>query len=109
MTIPPKTPKTPKTPKGAALRPVDRDQLDLLVRGEHGEPHAVLGPHPHDGGVSVRVLKPLASSVVVVAADGARTRLEHEYEGVWAGVLPLAEVPDYRIEVAYDGEPSEVD
>ena len=31
------------------------------------------------------------------------TALEHEHEGVWAGVLPVAEVPDYRLVVAYDG------
>ena len=90
------------------VQPVDTEQLALVVRGEHGDPHAVLGPHPHDGGVTVRVLKPLASSVLVRHGD-AETRLEHEYEGIWVGVLPVAEVPDYRVVVAYDGPPSVVD
>ncbi|WP_166140584.1 1,4-alpha-glucan branching protein GlgB [Nocardioides ochotonae] len=96
----------------AARRPVDRSELDLLVRGEHGDPHSILGAHPYEGGVTVRVLRPLASSVTVQYAtpDGhAATRLEHEYEGVWVGVLPVADVPDYRISVAYDGDPSVVD
>ena len=44
---------------------VPTDELDLIVRGEHGHPHAVLGPHPHDGGVTVRALKPLARRVAV--------------------------------------------
>jgi 1,4-alpha-glucan branching enzyme len=35
--------------------------------------------------------------------------LEHEHGGVWVGVLPDPEVPDYRLEVAYDGAPALVD
>ena len=92
----------------ATVLPVPREELDLLVRGEHGHPHAVLGPHPHDGGVTVRVLKPLASSVVLTWGD-ERLSLEHEHEGVWVGVVPAADVPDYRLEVAYDGSPWKLD
>ncbi len=51
----------PTTPTGPQPLPVATDELDLVVRGEHGHPHAVLGPHPHDGAVTVRVLKPLAA------------------------------------------------
>ena len=104
------------------LKPVDRHELDLLIEGRHGHPHAILGPHPHDGGVTVRVFKPLASSVVV-RHDGTETRLEHEYAGFWSAVLvsgkptkgkraaavPVSDVPDYRLAVAYDGGPHEVD
>ena len=39
------------------------DELELLVHGGHGHPHAVLGPHTHDGGVTVRVFRPLAKTV----------------------------------------------
>ena len=92
----------------ATVLPVPREELDLLVRGEHGHPHALLGPHPHEGGVTVRVLKPLASSVVVTW-DGERVELDHEHEGVWVGVLPTADVPGYRLEVAYGGAPSTLD
>jgi 1,4-alpha-glucan branching enzyme len=92
----------------ATVLPVPREELDQIVRGEHGHPHAVLGGHAHDGGVTVRVLKPLASSVVVTW-DDERVSLDHEHEGVWAGVLPVAEVPDYRLEVAYDGGPTRLD
>ncbi|NHC23230.1 1,4-alpha-glucan branching protein GlgB [Nocardioides sp. IC4_145] len=111
------TPSTPgstagstpaSTPATATVKPVDRDELDLLLAGGHGDPHSVLGAHPHEGGVTVRVLKPLASSVTVVGAWG-ETRLEHEYEGFWAGVLPVAEVPAYRLQVAYGGEPVDLD
>ncbi|MCR6031703.1 1,4-alpha-glucan branching protein GlgB [Nocardioides sp. zg-579] len=116
MTTPRSTPST-GSPAGTStgtstgtpsVRPVAREQLDLILTGGHGDPHSVLGAHPHEGGVTVRVLKPLASSVAVTGAWG-ETRLEHEYEGFWVGVLPVAEVPDYRVTVAYDGEPVEVD
>jgi 1,4-alpha-glucan branching enzyme len=87
---------------------VPTDELDLIVRGEHGHPHAVLGPHPHGGAVTVRALKPLARRVAV-RHDGDEIELTHEHEGIWVGVVPVAEVPDYRLVVSYDGEPFEID
>jgi 1,4-alpha-glucan branching enzyme len=91
--------QAPSTPPSA--KPVNRHELERLIVGTHHNPHAVLGPHPHDGRVTVRTLKPLADHVVLESADGSRTELRHEFEGVWVGVLPTAEVPDYRIRVAY--------
>src|SRR5690242_20378175 len=88
--------------------PVSREELDQLVRGEHGHPHAILGAHPHGGAVTVRALKPLAASVTVVYGD-SRVALTHEHEGVWVGVLPDAEVPGYRLEVDHGHGPSTVD
>ena len=40
-----------------AVRPVTADELELLVHGGHGHPHAVLGPHTGDGSVTVRDLQ----------------------------------------------------
>ena len=91
-----------------AVLPIATDELQQVVLGEHGHPHAVLGAHPHAGGVTVRVLKPLASSVAIRYADET-VALTHEHEGIWAGVLPVSEVPDYRIAVAYGGEEILVD
>ena len=98
------TSSTPPSGHDPAPRPVPVEELDQLVRGEHGHPHAVLGPHLHDGAVTVRVLRPLASRVSVTG-DFGEVALTHEHEGVWVGVLPVAEVPDYLLAVAYDGEP----
>ena len=104
----PKTPKTPPTPptppepQPPAVLPLDRSLLAKVVEGRHGDPHSVLGAHPHDGGVTVRAFRPLAEAVVVVS-DDRRFPLEHEHEGVWAGVLDVPEVPDYRLEVTYPG------
>ena len=95
---------TTPTPPTPSVAPVPADELDQLVRGEHGHPHAVLGPHVHDGAVTVRALKPLAQSVTVMVGDD-RHELSHEHEGVWVGVLPLADVPDYRLHVTYEAGP----
>ena len=93
----------------ATALPLDRHILEQLVNGEHGDPHAVLGAHEHEGAVTVRVFRPLADSVTVVH-DAGRTRLEHEHGGIWRGVLDVPEIPDYRLEVAYaGGEPYVVD
>ena len=93
----------------STVRPIPTEELDILVRGEHGHPHSVLGPHPHDGGVTVRVLKPLAASVAVTYGE-ERVELAHEHEGIWVGVLPGTDVPGYRLEVTYgDNSPLTVD
>ena len=82
---------------------VDRADLDRIVDGTHHDPHAVLGPHPGKDGVTARVLRPMAEAVVVVLDDGTRVPLRHEHRGVWAGVLPVKKVPDYRLDVTYGG------
>ena len=93
----PKDKKLPKTVK------VDRAELDTIVDGCHRDPHAVLGPHVGKDGVTVRVLRPMAEAVVVVLDDGTRVPLRHEHRGVWAGLLPVKKVPDYRLDVTYGG------
>lgn len=105
------SPSSPSSPSGPTPgpAPVDVAELELLVAGEHGDPHTVLGPHVHDGAVTVRVLRHLATSIEVVHAGGA-VPLAHERGGVWVGVLPVADVPDYRLRIAYgEEEPVEVD
>ncbi|MBD8870059.1 1,4-alpha-glucan branching protein GlgB [Nocardioides donggukensis] len=90
-------------------RPMDHDQIDLLVAGGHGDPHGILGAHPHEGGVTVRALRPLARSVEVLHGV-ERTPMTHEHEGVWVAELPGSEVPDYRLAVAYaDHDPATYD
>ena len=98
---------------GPAVQPVSTAELHQVAQGEHGNPHGVLGPHPHDGGVTVRVLRPLASRVVVRWSGGSgasgETELAHEHEGIWAGVIALTDVPDYRVAVSYGPDEHVVD
>ncbi len=58
------------------------------------------GVHPV---VTVRALAPFAQTVVALTEGGERTKLVHEQDGVWVGVLPGEEVTDYRLEVTYLG------
>ena len=56
--------------------PVSNEQLHRLVSGVHHDPHSVLGPHPYGGAVTIRALRPWATSVVsVVGAASALTPL----------------------------------
>ena len=83
--------------------------FDMLLAGHHGDPHSILGPHLHGANVRVRTYKPLAQSVVVLHG-GMRSQLTHVRDGFWEGLLDVAQVPDYRLEVEYDGaEPAIVD
>jgi len=84
---------TRRTSRVRTVQPVDTAVLDLIAQGRHGNPHEILGAHPHDGGVTIRAFRPLADSVVVVSGD-TKVPLEHVHEGVWAGVLDVPEVPD---------------
>jgi 1,4-alpha-glucan branching enzyme len=81
--------------------PVARDELSRLVAGDHHDPHGILGAHPRDGVVTVRVLRPMATSVTLLL-DGERVALDHEHDGVFVGVLPGETVPEYRLEVEYE-------
>jgi 1,4-alpha-glucan branching enzyme len=91
---------TPPTPATPARQPVAPTTLDHLVAGDFADPHSVLGPHVYDGGVTVRVLRPMAEAVRVVVG-GQEYALEHEHAGVFCGVLPLPQVPDYRLRITY--------
>src|SRR5215467_16402915 len=82
---------------------VQPGEIDRIVAGFHHDPHSVLGAHPGPDGVVVRALLPMGATVAVVLADGRRFPLSHLQEGVFAGTLPVTEVPDYRLAVAYPG------
>src|ERR1019366_2506876 len=90
-------------PSGGATDQVARDEIDRIFGGVHHDPHSILGAHPGPGGVTVRALRPLAATVTAVLPDGRRFPMAHVYQGVFAATLPLSEVPDYRIAVAYPG------
>ncbi len=95
--------KGSKSRTAPSIAPVRTADLDRLVDGTHHDPHSILGPHEHEGAVTVRVLRPNATAVVVIDQDGQRTELAHEHRGVWAGMLARTDVPDYRIDVTYEG------
>src|ERR1700704_5631687 len=88
---------------------VSLGEIERLVAGQHHDPHSVLGAHPAPGeGVTIRALRPLATSVTAVLPDGSRYPMTHRHLGVFEVMVPgEATVPsntgvrDYRLEVAY--------
>ena len=91
---------------GASSRPpaLHPDHRRALVEGRHPRPHDALGQHAHEGGWVVRVVRPLASSVAVVRADGSRVPLEHDADGLWHGLLPGGGQA-YTVHTSYEGGP----
>ncbi|WP_225849866.1 1,4-alpha-glucan branching enzyme [Streptomyces sp. HPF1205] len=86
---------------GSSLDPRERERL---LGGEHHDPHSLLGAHREGGAVRFRALRPYARGVAVLA-DGMRVELEPEGDGLFSALVPLAEIPAYRLAVTYeDGE-----
>ncbi|MER7763075.1 1,4-alpha-glucan branching enzyme [Streptomyces sp. NPDC097619] len=85
---------------GPALGSEDRARL---LEGRHHDPHALLGARVQRGGVLFRALRPYAKSVTIVA-KGLRAPLHDDGDGLFSGLLPIAEVPDYRLLVRYGDE-----
>jgi 1,4-alpha-glucan branching enzyme len=110
----------------AGLDPgLDPGEIAALLRGEHGDPFAVLGPHPAVGpsgaaAVWLRVLRPGALGVTAVDADGravaSLARIEPPEPagepggeaGLFAALITSPEPgadpalpPDYRLLVDY--------
>ncbi|WP_373299883.1 1,4-alpha-glucan branching enzyme [Streptomyces xantholiticus] len=85
-----------------AAKPLGGDDRGRLLSGGHHDPHALLGAHSVRQGVQLRVLRPHALSVTVVA-KGLRAELNDDGDGFFSGVLPMRTAPDYRLLVTYEG------
>ncbi len=100
------TPATPLTiTVSPALSAADRERL---LSGTHHEPHSVLGAHPVSGGIVFRVLRPYARSVTLLCGE-LRAELHDDGDGFFSGLLPLREVPSYRLLVAYEDAVLEIE
>jgi 1,4-alpha-glucan branching enzyme len=83
---------------------LDPAALDAIAAGRHGDPFAVLGPHPTGEGTAVRACLPDAVAVEAVArADGRRlAKLKPVHPaGVFAGVLDEDE--PYLLRITWPG------
>ncbi|NJP65863.1 1,4-alpha-glucan branching enzyme, partial [Streptomyces sp. ventii] len=97
-----RAPPRPVAPTPAGSGSLAGHDRDRLLRGAHHDPHGLLGAHPAPGGVLVRALRPGARSVTVVA-EGLRAELAAEGDGLFAAVLPVPELTEYRLAVRYEG------
>jgi len=74
----------------------------LLARGEHPDPHHLLGAHPAADGVRIRVWRPDALAVTARLDDGDVELEPTHPDGMFEGTVPNAEMPlRYRLAVRY--------
>ena len=90
-----------ETSTKVGVKPLAAAEVELLLRGLHRDPHSLLGAHPHDGGITIRALRPLAESVTVLTEGDKRHPMQHETHGIWVVTLPGTDIPDYRLEVSW--------
>jgi len=78
-----------------------RDAIELLVRGEHHDPHGLLGHHRGPGGTVLRAWRPDAQSVTCVSDGQILAKLELVHPaGLFEGITE-EDVGDYVFEVVY--------
>ena len=83
----------------SAVAPIEPD-IALLAARDHHEPHRVLGAHPVDGGVAVRVWRPGADAVRVHPDGGEPVELAHRASGLFEAVVAGSRnLPRYEVEV----------
>jgi 1,4-alpha-glucan branching enzyme len=106
---------TNHSPTSTTVDPL-KIELELLVAGEHGDPHHILGAHSDGDGTVVRGYRPDAESMTAVLHDGRRVGMTKEHPaGVFCGRVdePVTDVLDdggYQLEVRYpNGETFTVD
>ena len=77
-------------------------ELDALTRGEHHEPHRVLGAHPAEGGVIVRAWHPESTGVRLhVPGRGVFVMERLHPAGVWAAFVPGSLGARYELEFRF--------
>jgi 1,4-alpha-glucan branching enzyme len=73
--------------------PISHEEIDLILSGQHHNPHSVLGAHHGSRGTVIRAMRPLAWSVDVVLPDGSRYPMAHVHEGVFSVTVPAEPAP----------------
>jgi len=80
--------------------------LAALAGGYNRDPFAVLGPHRDEAGATVviRAVHPAAESVAVrLLPSGELHPMARRSDGTFEARLDAADIPDYRLRVAYPG------
>jgi 1,4-alpha-glucan branching enzyme len=94
--------------KDLELRPLpDKDAVEAILRGTHGDPFAVLGLHGRDGApLSLRVFAPGADEVEILDPHGASIgKLGRRHQaGFFEGAFPRETRTAYRLRFRRDGE-----
>jgi 1,4-alpha-glucan branching enzyme len=88
-----------------------RASVDALLRGEHGDPFSVLGPHGGPSGASICAFLPGASAVTAVDQKSSQEIvLERLHkEGLFGAEVPKDFSNDYRLRVTHGKTTTEID
>jgi len=78
----------------------DPGDLARLLAGVHHNPHSILGAHEYGEHTVIRVFRAHAVGVVALVGND-RFDLRHVESGLFAVVLPIVDLIDYRLEVSY--------
>ena len=100
------------SPMMSTTRAVPEQELARLARGEHHDPHSILGAHRTDGGTVVRAFHPDANAAALVAPNGGTAPMEPIGHGLWAGFIPDLEPGQFAYRVGFtlpDGNAWELD
>ncbi|MEI7037431.1 1,4-alpha-glucan branching protein GlgB [Fulvimonas yonginensis] len=93
---------------GAGPGALDPGTVDALLHARHGDPFAVLGPHPLDGARIVRTLQPGAHAVEAIGPQGEMLApLYEQAPGLFAGIVPGE--GRYRLRVHWPGAVQELE
>jgi 1,4-alpha-glucan branching enzyme len=86
---------------------------DAIVRGAHGDPFSVLGPHPGGAGLTIRTFQPQASRVRAIDATSGALLAELtcvDPEGFFSGDIPVAALPlHYRLRVTIGDDERDIE
>ena len=91
---------------------VPEQELARLARGEHHDPHSILGAHLSEGGTVIRAFHPDATAAALVAPNGGSAAMVAIGQGLWAGFVPDLQPGGfaYRIRFGFpDGNAWELD
>ena len=80
-----------------------------LADGQYSDPHGILGVHPSLTRTTIRAFRPHAEGVAAVIEGTTHPLIRVHEAGIFAGVVPGATAPDYRLAVTYQGETHEHD
>jgi 1,4-alpha-glucan branching enzyme len=93
-------PMSPARPTLDILAP-SPDDATRIARGEHHDPHAVLGMHPVEGGLLIRTFHPDATAASVLAAGGP-SEMQDVGNGIWAAFVPGVSPSDFAYRVRFE-------
>jgi 1,4-alpha-glucan branching enzyme len=80
----------------------NRGEIERLVRGEHHNPHGLLGAHPSaDGHITIRAWRPDATQVTALFGDEKLPLRQIHPAGFFEGSFEGVTIPAYRLEVVY--------